>query len=68
MRLTAEAIEIIFRVNKVFKDPEKTRLWLTEKNLGLGGISPLYLINVGRSHKVIEFIRNSRQGGQPEES
>lgn len=69
VRLTAETIEIISKVHKFFKDAKKTQTWLTTKNPHFGGISPLYLINVGRAHKVIQFIDAAAdEGGWDAES
>lgn len=38
------------------KEPEKYNLWLTTKNPFLGGVSPVWMIAVGRQDKLINFI------------
>lgn len=61
IRLTPETCEIIGLLFETLGTKEKVYFWLTTKNLNLGDISPLYIINVGRAHRVLEFIKNARE-------
>ncbi len=61
MRLTPEVIEIIVKLCLVFPDSKKVYAWLTTKNMNLGNLSPLYLINCGRANKVLEFINSAKE-------
>lgn len=65
MRLTSDTIEIVVKLAVFFNDTEKVYAWLTVKNPGLGGISPLMLINTGRAHKVLQFIVDAQEGNLP---
>lgn len=38
-------------------DQEKIKLWLDSDNLNFGGSSPGLLMNNGRAHKVLAFIK-----------
>lgn len=62
MKLTAQSIEVVVKLTAVFNDAEKVKLWLITKNLNFGNISPLYLINCGRSHRVLQFIDAAKLG------
>jgi hypothetical protein len=56
IELTPQSVEIIAKVHSILKDRDKVWLWLTTKNPHFGYISPLKLINVGRGHRVLQFI------------
>jgi hypothetical protein len=47
-------------VQDFFKEePEKYELWMKTDNPMLGGVSPEWMIAIGREHKLINFIVNS---------
>ena len=51
--------EILMYLDGFFNgDYEKMKLWVTSKNLHLGGISPLNLILAGRTDKVLLFVKS----------
>lgn len=56
MRITPVTIEIIIRANSVFKDAKVVHDWLMGRNEVLGNMSPYYMINRGREHRVLELI------------
>lgn len=64
-RIDPTTLEIIVKVHDFFKDYKKTMAWLTTKNPMFGNISPLYLINVNRGHRVLQFIENAKEGNLP---
>ncbi len=64
MNLTVQDIEIIVRVHKFFQDYRKTAIWLSCPNLNLGNLSPIQLMQVGRGHRVLEFIIDAEQESQ----
>ena len=39
-------------------DEEKALFWLGNRNINLGGSSPLTLINSGRSEKVVAYLES----------
>lgn len=50
-------------IKDFFKNDEaKTIAWFNCPNPGLGGITPLHMIKVGRSAKLIKFIESSLEG------
>lgn len=57
--VTETNIEIIVNLHAFFQNYQKIKLWLTTKNLNFGNITPLRLMQMGRSHKVLEFIINA---------
>lgn len=59
MRLKPESIAIVVLLHAFFSDEKKVYAWLTCKNLNFGNLSPLYLINVGRGNRVLEFIKDA---------
>jgi len=68
MKLDNQLVEIIVKVNSVLKNYDKTRAWLTTKNLNFGELSPMSLIERGRGHKVLEMIDDSILENKPKES
>lgn len=42
------------------KDPYKVLVWLNTPNPNFGGVSPWFLMDQGRSHKVLNFIKNAK--------
>ncbi len=49
-------------------DANKSKLWMETKNPLLGDVSPSYLLEIGRAHKVIEFIKGRlEENGAPDE-
>lgn len=59
MKVHKDFIETCVLLHSFFNDYEKTALWLNTNNLNFGGLSPLYLIKIGRGHKVLSFIRTA---------
>lgn len=59
--ISKEVIEIIVELHATFSDYEKIHFWLTTKNLNFGDVSPLYLILIGRGHKVLQFIKSAAE-------
>ena len=52
-----QALEL---VKKFFKEePHKYDLWMTTNNPMTGGVSPRWMIDVGREEKLIQFIKES---------
>ena len=49
-----------------FKDNNKTILWFNTPNSLLGEVTPRNMIRVGRSQKLITFIRNALLENKPE--
>lgn len=46
-----------------FKDePEKVNIWMTTPNPLLGNVVPMDMIDRGRGHKLIQFIKNCLEG------
>lgn len=62
---TKMIVEIVCRVNDFFRDYEKSATWLNTPNLNFGNLAPLFLIGVGRGHKVLAFIKDAREGNLP---
>lgn len=62
LNVNAQLIEIIVELHTVFNDIAKVDFWLHTKNLNLGGSTPMALINAGRGHKVLSFIKNASDG------
>lgn len=58
LQLTKMNIRIIFLLHKFFGEDEKVRVWITTKNLNLGGFKPIDLMNNKRSHKVLAFMKD----------
>ncbi len=42
-------------------DEAKVQAWMRAENPLLGGLTPIYLISVGRGHKVLSFIKTARE-------
>jgi hypothetical protein len=57
-----EYSEVYELVNSFFKDKEKTNLWLNTENHLLGGLEPVEMIFLGRTEKLIKFIKNQLDG------
>lgn len=54
------------RVKEYFGgDNERTWLWFKTRNPGLGGVSPLDIIKVGREKKLMQFIDDRFNGNYP---
>jgi len=68
MKLDNQLVEIIVKVNSLLKNYDKTRAWLTTKNLNFGELSPMSLIERGRGHKVLEMIDDSILENKPKEN
>ena len=49
-----------------FKDNEKTILWFNTPNPLLGEVTPRNMIRIGRSKKLITFIRNALSENKPQ--
>lgn len=65
VRIDKQTVEIISKVQDFFKDYEKTNAWMRTKNPFFGHLSPIFLINRGRGHKVLQFIDNAKEGNLP---
>lgn len=58
VELSEQIIEARRLVDDFFGgDLSKTKLWFETPNPLLGGITPLWLINNGRTHRLLEFIK-----------
>ena len=57
MRLSPLTVSIVVRLFAIFNNEGEVYAWLRTRNLGLGGASPLMLINRGMAQKVFEFIQ-----------
>jgi hypothetical protein len=44
---------------------DKALLWLTTPNPSFGCIEPIYLIQMGRGHKVLDFVKAAIDGEDP---
>lgn len=44
---------------------EKAKLWWKTKNPHLGGMSPDYMLQVGREKKLLQWIEASKEGYMP---
>jgi hypothetical protein len=65
-RTSAEYHEILRLLQEFFKDDEKkVEYWLHTKNLNFGNLSPNFLIERGRAHKVLQFIKDAKEGNKP---
>jgi hypothetical protein len=42
-------------------DVEKKRLWMRTENPHLGGITPNFMIEIGREEKLLKFIETSKE-------
>jgi|CXWL01.1.fsa_nt_gi hypothetical protein len=60
-------IEIIAKhLAEFFKDePHKIVYWLLTPNPNFGNITPAWLIEHDRGHKVVQFIESSKNGDYP---
>lgn len=66
MKLNKISIAIVVELFAVLdNDYDKVYQWLVTKNLNLGGMSPLYLINRGQGAKVVKFIQDADEGNLP---
>jgi hypothetical protein len=59
----SEIREEINRLLRVFfkHTPEKIEVWLNTPNLNFGGCSPNKLIQLGRGHKVLAFVKEAAE-------
>lgn len=53
------------KVNSFFKNQSKTRVWMETENPGLGGVTPIDMIAMGRYQKLMDFIENCLEGNRP---
>lgn len=59
-------IDIILEVGDFFKgDTHKTYLWLTTENLNIGGYRPTDMMKLGRSEKLLKWIKGQKEGNLP---
>lgn len=58
MRLSPLTVAIVVRLFAIFNNEGEVYAWLRTRNLGLGGASPLMLINRGMAEKVFTFIKD----------
>ncbi len=60
VKISPQFVEIIARLAKHFdSNYAKTSFWLTTKNLNLGGLEPLRLIQMGKGQKILDFMDNA---------
>lgn len=67
--LAERLIEWAMAINLVagfFKNQDKTMLWFDTPNPHLGEQTPKDMIRIGRSKKLIKFIRNALSENKPE--
>ena len=50
--------ETIDLLMSILKDEKKVDMWLRTDNPLIGGVAPRYMVEVGREHKLIDFIKN----------
>ena len=46
-------------------DTFKTFAWMKANNPALGGVSPLWMMKVGRSKKLLKFVKTALEGINP---
>lgn len=51
-----DTVEIVIGLHVILSDEKKIVKWLTTKNPFFGSIAPLKLMQIGRSHKVKQFV------------
>ena len=56
IRLGKTEIDIIIKVHSFFKNSEKTLIWMVTKNPAFGSISPMELIQEGKSDKLLKVV------------
>lgn len=62
VKISEDFIQVVKDVLECFQgNVMKTKFWLTTNNLNFGGISPLKLMAIGRTHKVQEFINAAKE-------
>lgn len=62
MTLKPGNIAVLIMVSNYFANNlDDTMLWLTRKNPELGGFSPLYLMNTGRTSYLLDYIKSKRE-------
>ena len=60
---------VIKLVNEFFGSDKKAELWMTSANPLLGGVSPEDMIRMGRSERLLKFVRyNLDENRRPNES
>lgn len=59
IELNETNIKIICKLNMFFNDYKKVETWLRADNLNFGAIAPIFLINLERGHKVLQFIETA---------
>tara|TARA_R110002126_G_scaffold36851_1_gene111735 strand:+ start:3864 stop:4346 length:483 start_codon:yes stop_codon:yes gene_type:complete len=60
-----EQIKLYTLVFNHFKDDDKTNLWFKTPNPNLGNVSPNQMIDMGRGHKVQQFIETAIELNTP---
>lgn len=60
-----ENVEIISLLSGFFKNSEKVYMWLHVKNPHFGETSAIRLMLIGRSHKVLAFVKNAIEENWP---
>lgn len=61
----SDTCEVAVLVNSFFNDVDKTNTWMNAKNMLLGGVSPMYMIQCGRTEKLINLIKSCLEGNTP---
>lgn len=57
--------QVFYLINTFFKNRQKSAEWMLIANPLLGGITPLQMIAVGRTDKLLDFISCSLEGNFP---
>ena len=66
MKSNAINNEIFDLIKKYFNgDTSKTFAWFYTVNPALGNVSPLWMMKIDRSKKLLKFIKNSLEGNYP---
>lgn len=58
--MSKELIEIIILVNNFFDNYEQTYLWMKTDNPLLGGVSPMDMVENGKSKRLLEFVKKGK--------
>ena len=62
LKIVKQTVEITLLLQKIFEgENDKVHFWLTTMNLNFGGSTPLKLIQMGKGHKDLEFIKNAQR-------
>lgn len=61
-----EELEIINLIQKHMGwELDKAILWMETPNPHFGCVEPMYLIQLGRGHKVLEFVKGAIESNKP---